>query len=255
MRFEAFAGRGADDGGFIRDIDSRAKLVFVLACLLLTVVSSNPVSGLAVGAVCIALVTVSGASLKSMAVRMSEPLVFAFILAAMQALLTHGPALYSVGLFGVTLSVSAEGFHKGVIIMSRVFGGVSSVLFLTMTTSAHRLLSAAASLKAPKPLVEVSIFAYRYVFALMEDAVAIYHAQKGRLGYSNLARGVSSLATLSGAVFLRAFNQAEATGESMAMRGYTGEYIPLFNERLRVQDPLILGALFSFCLAVNIWTL
>ena len=49
-------------------------------------------------------------------------------------------------------------------------------------------------------------------------------------------------------------HQAEATGESMAMRGYTGEYIPSFNVKLRPLVALLLGTLFSFCLAVNLWT-
>jgi len=254
MRVETFSESYVNKDGFIRGIDSRAKLIFVSACMVLAVVSSNPIVPFMVGAVCLALVAVSGAPLWAVALRMSEPLIFAAILAAMQVFLTRGETIASLGLFGMSFSVSADGLHKGILIMSRVFGAVSSVLFLTMTTPVHRLLSAAARLRAPKALVEISLFAYRYIFVLIEDAITIYHAQRGRLGYSGFVSGIRSLATLSGSVFLRAFNQAEATGESMAMRGYTGEYIPSFNEKLRPRDALLLGTLFSVCFAVNLWT-
>ncbi len=253
MRVETFSESYVNKDGFIRGMDSRAKILFVAACLLLAVVSSNPVVPVTVGAVCLVLVAVSGAPLWAVALRMSEPLIFAAILAAMQVFLTRGETIASLGLFGMSFSISAVGLHKGILIMSRVFGAVSSVLFLTMTTPVHRLLSAAARLRAPKALVEISLFAYRYIFVLIEDAITIYHAQKGRLGYAGFGRGIRSLATLAGSVFLRAFNQAEATGESMAMRGYTGEYIPSFNEKLRPRDALLLGTLFSVCLAVNLW--
>ncbi len=255
MQVEVFSESYVKDGGFIRRMDSRAKLLFVLACLLLALVSSKPVAPLAVGAVCLALIAASGAPLRAVALRLSEPLVFALIVASLQAFLAHGDAFFSLHVFGAALSISAEGFHKGILIMSRVFGAVAAVLFLTMTTSVNRLLSAAARLRTPKAFVEISLFAYRYVFVLMEDAVTVYHAQKGRLGYSGVARGMRSLATLAGSVLLRAYGQAESTGEAMALRGYTGEYVPSFRETFRTRDGLLLGALFSFCLIVGLWTL
>ena len=253
MRVETFSELYVSRDGLIRNMDARAKLVFAAACLALAVISPNPAAPLAVGAVCLCLLLSSGAPVWAVCLRMSEPLVFALIVAALQAFLARS-ATASLSFFGITFSVSADGLHRGALIMSRVFGAVSAVLFLTMTTPVHRLLSAAARLRAPKALVEISLFAYRYVFVLMEDAVTIYHAQKGRLGYSGVARGIRSLATLAGSVFLRAYGQAEATGEAMALRGYTGEYIPTFRERFRARDGLLLGTLFSFCLVVSIWT-
>ena len=253
MRIETFSESYIRDDGPIRDIDARAKLVFAAACLALAVAAPNPAAPLAVGAVCLCLLLSSGAPVWAVCLRMSEPLVFALIIASLQAFLVQGRG--GPGLFGMTFSLSAEGLHKGVLIMSRVFGAASAVLFLTMTTPVHRLLSAAARLKAPKAMTELSLLAYRYVFVLIEDAVTIYYAQKGRLGYSSFTRGARSLAQLAGSVFLRAYDQAEATGEAMALRGYTGEYVPAFRERFRARDGLLLGALFSFCLIVSVWTL
>jgi len=253
MRVDTFS-EFYSGGGFVRGMDTRAKLVFAGACLALAVVSKSPAVPIAVGVVCICLLAVAGTPARAVALRMAEPLFFALIVASLQAVLTQGDALWEAGLFGTGLTVSAQGLDRGALIISRVFGGVTAVLFLTMTTPTHRLLSAAAKLRAPRSVVEISLFAYRYVFVLVEDAVTIYQAQRGRLGYSGLARGVRSLATLAGSMLLRAYDQAEATGESMALRGYTGEYVPAFNERFRARDGLLLGGLFSLCLVVRLWT-
>lgn len=254
MRVETFSEFHAGNNGYFRSMDTRAKLAFAAACLLLAVVSSSPAPPIVSGAVCFALLMVSGAPARAVLLRMAEPLAFAAILAAFQAVLTQGETVFSHDLFGATFVISAQGVQKGALIISRVFGAVTAVLFLTMTTPAHRLLSAAASLKAPKALVEISLFAYRFVFVLIEDAATVYQAQRGRLGYSGVRLGVKSLATLAGSVFFRAYGQAEATGESMALRGYTGEYVPAFKERFRARDGFLLGALFSLCLVVKIWT-
>ena len=89
----------------------------------------------------------------------------------------------------------------------------------------------------------------------MEDAATVYRAQKGRLGYAGLTRKINSLGVLSGAVFLRAFCQAEATSAAMAARGYTGEYVPSAPGRLRFADVAYLAVFFMPALAVFLWTL
>jgi cobalt/nickel transport system permease protein len=253
MRVETFSEFYSGGDGLVRRMDTRVKLAFAGACLLLAVVSSGPSTPLVVGAVCLSLLIAAGTPARAVALRMAEPVVFAVIVALLQAVITRGEPVISRELFGITLSVSAEGLAKGAIIVSRVFGAVTAVLFLTMTTPTHRLLSAAARLRAPRSLVEISLFAYRYIFVLIEDAITVYHAQRGRLGYSGISRGLRSIAALAGSVLLRAYDQAEATGESMALRGYTGEYIPSFNERFRARDGLLLGVIFTLCLVVGKW--
>ncbi|MBI5696416.1 MAG: cobalt ECF transporter T component CbiQ [Nitrospirae bacterium] len=254
MRVEAFSEIYAAEGGFVREADARAKLVFTGACLLLAVASSAPAVPLTVGAVCLGILAASGVPISARLLRMSEPLVFALIIASIQAALTPGEAVAGFGIYGMEVSVSGPGVHKGAVILARVLGAVSTALFLTMTTPAHRLLSAAARLRMPRAFVEVALLTYRYVFVLLEDAVTVYHAQRGRLGYAGWRIGMRSLGTLAGSVLLRAYGQAEATGESMRMRGYTGEYVPAHDEHLRPLDAAFLGGAFAVCLTVFIWT-
>ena len=147
---------------------------------------------------------------------------FALTLALFQVFLSGGKPLARFEIFGLNFSPSAVGLSNGLHIMARVFGAVFAVLFLTMTTPVHKLLSAAAKLRMPKALVELSLFAYRYIFVLLDDAVTIYQAQKVRLGYAGAGVSVRSLGTLCGAVFVRAYSRAEAAADSMELRGYEG---------------------------------
>jgi cobalt/nickel transport system permease protein len=222
MRVEAFSEAYAEKGGFIRRIDARVKIAFAGVCLLVAVASPNPLAPVSIGIACLALLIATGAPWKTVLFRVSEPLFFALVIALIQAFSAGGAPLWRFEIFGINLSPGTLGLTNGLHIMARVFGAVFSVLLLTMTTPAHKLLKAAERLHAPKALVEISLFAYRYVFVLLEEAVTIYQAQKVRLGYSGAGRSVRSLGTLCGAVFVRAYSRAEAAADSMEMRGYEG---------------------------------
>jgi cobalt/nickel transport system permease protein len=57
---------------------------------------------------------------------------------------------------------------------------------------------------------------------LFEDAMVIYHAQKNRLGYSNLRRGLTSFGILAGSLTLKAFEHSQCATVAMVQRGYDG---------------------------------
>jgi cobalt/nickel transport system permease protein len=254
MLSRAFSEEYARREGVIQRMDAGSKLIFTSACIVLSIASARPHAPAFVGALCLVLLIFAGAPARAVALRMAGPLLFASAAALMQAFIAGGRPLLFCHVFSIPFSLSEEGLFRGVLVLARVFGSVSAVLLLTMTTPAHRLLSGAARLKVPRGFVEVSLFAYRYVFVLLEDAVTVYNAQRARLGYSSFARGLRSLGALMGTVFLRAYGQAEATGASMAMRGYTGEYLPASCDRPTTSDVLALGAALTPILLVFIWT-
>lgn len=255
MRVDTFSQEYCPSGGFVRGMDARAKMAFAACCLALCVGSSSAIVPLAAGVTCMALLAVSGVPARAVVFRAAEPVVFAVFIGVIQAFLIKGEPIAGFDIAGYSLSASREGLARGGYIVARVSGSVMVVLFLTMTTPVERLLSAAAWMKLPRGFVEVSIFAYRYVFILLEDAVTIYHAQRGRLGYAGLRRGLGSVGTLAGSVFLRAFSQAEATGAAMAQRGYSGSYLPACTERLKTADAAVLGGLLAGLSVVSLWTL
>ena len=94
----------------------------------------------------------------------------------------------------------------------------------------HGLIAGATGTGKTRTLVEVALFAWRYLFLLIEDAQVVYHAQKNRLGYSGYLRGIRSMGTLAGVLVLKAFDSSQSITTAMTQRGYNGE-MPLLQHK------------------------
>lgn len=115
-------------------------------------------------------------------------------------------------------------------IASRIVGAVSVIAVLGLATPFTDVIAALSWFRVPKGLIEILMFAYRYIFMLFEDAMVIYNAQKNRLGYSNIRRGLSSFGILAGSLTLKAFEHSQNTAVAMAQRGYDGN-MPVLKHR------------------------
>ena len=97
------------------------------------------------------------------------------------------------------------------------------------------------------------MLAYRYIFVLLEDAMVIYNAQKNRLGYSSVRRGLNSFGTLSGSLVLKAFDHSQNTTVAMVQRGYDGN-MPLLKHKPFKLSEVVASALFIVAMGC-IWNL
>jgi cobalt/nickel transport system permease protein len=80
------------------------------------------------------------------------------------------------------------------------------------------------------------MFAWRALFMLYDDAGVVYTAQKNRLGYCGLRRGLKSFGSMAGMLTIRAFDSSQAMTVAMSQRGYDGSLPLLRASRLgRVQ--------------------
>jgi cobalt/nickel transport system permease protein len=70
----------------------------------------------------------------------------------------------------------------------------------------------------------------------LDDATTIYNAQKNRLGYAGIRKGLTSLGVLTGSLVLRGFEQSQKTADAMIQRGYTGDVPMLKGEPLKTYD-------------------
>jgi cobalt/nickel transport system permease protein len=84
-------------------------------------------------------------------------------------------------------------------------------------------------LRVPRGFIEVMVFAYRYIFVLLDESLVIYTSQKTRLGYTSLKRGLNSFGTLTGSLILKAFEHSQNTAMALVQRGFDG-HIPIAME-------------------------
>ncbi len=224
-------------------IDARVKLVFVLLALLLNLLSPTVYTPLAFAISCLAILVTTGVPPRLLAVRLLLPLVTAGTASIVQMFFYGHTPLFTIQLWHFQLTGYEEGLTRGFLIMSRVMGGVSLVLFLSMSTPVSRLLSAARWFRLSSTFIELALLIYRYVFVLLEEVGTITSAQRVRLGYRTWRQTMNSLEVLGGSVVLRAYDRAERVFQAMLVRGYTGESRTSRGDRLHRGDYM---AAFAF---------
>ncbi len=233
--------------------DARVKLIAVLA-LLVMVTSSRSfafpllVTGFGLG-VCLWLRVPA----KLLLVRFAEPLFLAVVILLLKTLFSGSEPLGSITLPWLQLTASRDGLLEGVKIAGRIFGAVTLVAALGFATPFTELLAALAWMRIPRGFIEVTIFAWRYLFVLAEDAQVIHAAQKNRLGYVGVRRSFRSLGTLSGALVIKAFDSSQTMTVAMTQRGYDGTFPLMKHKPLRGLE-VATSALFLLVMAV-VWTI
>lgn len=219
---DLFAGRD----NVLTRLDPRTTVIVAMLLLSGVVFASSPALPLLVMIGCVAGAVAIRVPGRFVLLRLSGPLAIALTLMVLQSLLTGTIPLWTIPLGAYHITMMADGWQTGVLTASRVMGGTSVMLLLSTATPAHRIFAALRALGISKSWVEIAMLMYRYIFVLIDMTADVAAAQRLRLGYSTVKRGVSSAGVVAGVVVLRAVDQALRTHEAMLARGYQGE-IPL----------------------------
>jgi len=186
---------------------------------------------------------------RALFIRYAEPFFIVAVLLVLKIFCTGKTPLFSFELAGMTVTGFREGLLEGVRLGCRIMGAVTIVAVLGFSTPFNQFMAGLSWMKIPSGFIEISLFAYRYIFMLFEDATVIYSAQKNRLGYSTIKRGFNSFGILAGALVIKAFDQSQKTTIAMMQRGYDGvmpnlEYNPF--------KPSEIGGVLSLIIVMGI---
>jgi cobalt/nickel transport system permease protein len=167
-------------------------------------------------------------------------------------LFTGQEPILSINLAGLRITGYSDGLMDGLKIGSRMAGAISIIVTLGFTTSFTEITTGLSWFRIPGSFIEVLMFAYHYIFLLFEEAMVIYHAQKNRLGYIDIKKGLNSFGLLTGTLVIKSFDHAQNISEAMIQRGYTGKIpVILKNKPLKLGE-VVLATLFIF-FAGAIW--
>lgn len=220
----------------LMQVDARVKLLSALALLVMVITSQGAAFPLVVAAVGIFFCLRLGTPVRLLALRFSEPLFIAVVVLLLKAFFSGGVPLFSFGLFGYQLVAHRDGLDAGLLIAGRILGGVTLLGVVGFSTPFTELMAALSWMRVPQVLVDVALFAWRYLFLLLEDAQVVYHAQKNRLGYVGCRRALSSLGTLAGVMVIKAFDNSQSITTAMVQRGYDGVMPMSMHRPLRVTE-------------------
>jgi len=232
-------------GALAGRIDPRVRILAAAFLLVLVVSSGGSGFPWLVAAACLPAAALSGMRLRVVLLRLLHPL---FIAAVILGLKTFTGGADTPLTLMPALTINAAGLQEGLLTTARIMGAVSVAILLSQVMTFTETMAALAWLRMPAGLVEVSLFAWRALFMLYDDAGTVYTAQKNRLGYCGLRRGLRSFGTMAGMLTIRAFDNSHAMTTAMTLRGYDGT-MPL----LRGARPagLQLAGLLLFALAAT----
>lgn len=232
-------------------LDPRVKLLCALALVIMVISSRGFIFPLVVAGLCGGLCLGMGIRLRALVCRFAEPLFIAIMVLFLKLFFSGHAPLFSVNLLGWDLVGHRDGLMEGLLIASRIAGGVTVVALAGFATPFTDLMAALAWLRVPQGFIEVALFAWRYLFVLFDDAQVIYCTQKNRLGYVGYRRGLRSFGTLAGALIIKAFDSSQAVTTAMVQRGYDGT-MPLLKHKPFRGTEVALSVTFIFCMGV-IW--
>lgn len=218
--------------------DPRVKLISTLALLVMVISCKGFVFPLLLAALSLGLCLNIGVRIKALLARFAEPFFIAVMVIILKLFFSGAVPLFSFHVFGIDLVGHRDGLLVGLFIASRICGAVSLTALLVFSTTFTELMAALAWLKVPAGFIEVALFAWRYLFALFDDAQVVYAAQKNRLGYAGLLRGMRSFGTLAGALVIKAFDNSQTVTCAMVQRGYDGTMPLLRHKPFRIGEIL-----------------
>jgi cobalt/nickel transport system permease protein len=245
--------RQHNEHAVVAAVDPRVRLLAAVLLLALVVSSSGSAFPWMVTGICLPMTMIAGMQPRLLMLRLLHPLFIAAVILALKTFLGGGDTFILQVSGNLFLTIYRTGLHDGMVIVSRILGAVSVALLLGQIMAFTDTMAALAWLRVPRGLVEVTLFAWRSLFMLYDDAGVVYTAQKNRLGYCGLRRGLRSFGTMAGMLVIRAFDSSDAMTVAMMQRGYDGTLPLLKGSRLSVVQ---LAWLLAFAVvATTAWTL
>lgn len=238
---------------FLSRIDARIKLLVLLITLALVLSYRGFTFPWLITLLCLFFIIQMKVPLKVFILRLSESMFIVFIILILKLFFSGTEPLFSIPLFGIELSGYKEGLKEGTLIGSRILSSVSVVALMGFSTPFAELLAGLAWLRIPKGFIEILMFAYRYIFLLLDEAMVIYQAQKNRLGYASFRRGVNSFSALSTSLMFRAFEHSQSITVAMIQRGYDGDLPVLKHKPFRPSE--IIASILCLTTLGWIWTI
>ncbi|WAI01730.1 cobalt ECF transporter T component CbiQ [Methanogenium organophilum] len=245
MNYELFENIAQTSG--LRDVHPAVKLILGLGCILISV-SSNSFLTPVIIAVSISLITIVLGKIHLMFYLrlLFIPLGFALLSVLVIVFIRNsGDVLFSASVFGwLTLTITTGSVNEGMLILSRIFGGMCSLFFISLSTPVTEIFSLAKKCRLPDCFIELAMLIYRYIFILFEQAEMIYQAQVMRLGYMKRKGSVESFGCMAGSLFIHSWESGEKLLGAMDCRCYNGKYALLGEQGVFFGPALFLTILF-----------
>ena len=119
-----------------------------------------------------------------------------------------------------------DGWLLAIQMLARSLLAVTAVTSLVVTTPFTSILAAMGRLQVPAALVSILTFMYRYLSVLGDELTRMRRAMEARTFQESRLHETMRVASLTGLLFVRAFERAERVQAAMYSRGWDGRVPP-----------------------------
>jgi cobalt/nickel transport system permease protein len=242
-------GIAGDPSSLVHRLDPRAKLLGLASVTLVAV--STPLRAWPAFLACLVVLAavalvgrVSPGVLWSRA-RIVLPLV---LFVAVFVPFVRGGAQVSLG----PVSVSEAGLATLAAVSAKATIGTLSAVLLGATTSFPDVLHGLERMRAPRLLVLIAGFMYRYLFVIVDETRRMRTALAARAYRPRHVLEAAAIGRVVISMFLRTFDRGERVYVAMLARGYGGTMPRLDSLALRRMDVVFLGGLVALLGVVRV---
>lgn len=241
----------------IRSWNATLKVLFSLCVLAVCLLADAPWVSVATAALCSTVTVGRGRlPLRSYAKLLAVPA--AFILMGTVAIAINFSRVpagdYSVNLHWFFIYFTRDGLTKAAFLILKVFGAVSALFLMTLSTPAHELLTVLRKARCPKLIVELMHMIYRFIFILLKVQSEMRTSAQARLGFCSFQTSCYSFGSIAGNLLFLSLRKANAYYDAMEARCYTGDLLFLEEERgVSAEQLLWFGA--GLALLLLVWVL
>jgi cobalt/nickel transport system permease protein len=211
----------------IHRLDARAKIIAFLALIVITV-STPPdawTAFLGYGAFLAVMAAASRLPLGHVLRRAWIIVPFVVMVAIFIPFMKTGGAGggYSFGIGSPGVQRSGLMIFWNLLVKSGV--AIFSAILLSSTTPFPSLMRGFERLKAPRVLVMLASFAYRYIFVLVDEAERMERARDSRGYGGRWLWHAKVIGQMIGTLFLRSYERSERVYVAMVSRGFDGRIV------------------------------
>jgi len=201
-----------------RQVSPVAKGVFAFGGIMAACVAKNPLFPFWIAAFMVA-VAIFGASIPPLRyLRIAVP--------ALGFLCTSALSLaVSINFHDGAPSLSFDGNQSVIIqVCGRSLAGLTSLLFLALTTPLTQIIAMLRLFKIPDILLDIMVVCYRTLFVFSETVHETVTAQSARLGYATLPGSIRSLGALAANLTVDVWQRSCALNIAAISRNSNGSF-------------------------------
>ncbi len=218
----------------LRETNTELKLACGLGAIVLCLLSSSFIPPLFIGVILFTATLFLARVDTGTCVKLyGAPLVFAVMSITGIILIYGGQEVFWRWdiLPSLSLSVTRESINQGFFVFCRIAGGMSSLIFIAVTTPVTDIFAILRRCRIPEVAIDLMMIIYRTVFILLDQVIQVYNAQVMRLGYSGFRESIRSFASLCGTAFIASWDAGDDLIRAMDARCYTGKFALLGETR------------------------